>query len=204
MLPVDEFMRRNKTMAEDFTYEEHNAVAYRMDEDEFRDVYGFTVDQFDEQPPKVRAYELNRRNPELIIILSECIHQGKKQLHHPDYNRPFEVEKLCLDCHFLRHKLHAHLHFSPSFSPKAPMNTTKLKEIIFNRSQAAMTANDSSTVAPSEDSLIAVTSQDRATQQSYSSAVDRPSFSTSPAEINGAHLYRSPLLICHDTGSVGG
>lgn len=49
------------------------------------------------------AVNLCKRNPEKVIILSECLCVGQKQMHHPSYAKPFEVEFLCRACHCRKH-----------------------------------------------------------------------------------------------------
>lgn len=48
---------------------------------------------------KLTAHYLANRYPKRLIILFTCEHDGKKYKHHPDYNKPFEVEILCSKCH---------------------------------------------------------------------------------------------------------
>jgi DNA-binding NtrC family response regulator len=45
------------------------------------------------------ANYLVNKYPNRAIILFECKHEGKKQKHHPDYDKPYEVELLCCSCH---------------------------------------------------------------------------------------------------------
>lgn len=177
MTAVDKFMKTNKRLYEPENNFEMSSLWRALDADEFDAYYGIDT-------TFIRASVMNeayrKMHNQKINVIYECpCKKEKKHRHHFDYDRPCDVLLLCVSCH---RKEHSRLH----------------------QSQAAMTAHDSSTVAPSEDSLTAVTSQDRATQQQYSLTVELPSFTTSPAEINGAHQYRSPLLICHDTGSIGG
>ena len=46
-----------------------------------------------------------KKNPDAFIILGECSHTGKKVKHHPDYDKPFEIELLCIKCHTRHHAL---------------------------------------------------------------------------------------------------
>ena len=48
---------------------------------------------------KKTAHYLANRHPEKLVILSICEHEGRKQKHHPDYSKPYEVELLCCKCH---------------------------------------------------------------------------------------------------------
>ncbi len=53
------------------------------------------------QPNKQRhAHSLIQQHPENIVILFECEHDSqKKERHHPNYDKPYEVEMLCRSCH---------------------------------------------------------------------------------------------------------
>lgn len=52
-------------------------------------------------PPKNKhrlsawARQLCDKYPERVIVLRECKCAGKKERHHPDYSKPFEIELLC-------------------------------------------------------------------------------------------------------------
>jgi len=48
---------------------------------------------------KQEAYRIMYRNPEKIIVEYECEHEGPKQRHHYDYDKPFNIHLLCLSCH---------------------------------------------------------------------------------------------------------
>ncbi len=54
---------------------------------------------------KIRILNLMHSHPSCIVILFECacIHP-RKHNHHPDYNKPFEVIRLCPSCHAAEHK----------------------------------------------------------------------------------------------------
>ena len=47
-------------------------------------------------------YKANDHKAKLIILCA-CNHDGKKMKHHPDYDKPLEVELLCYKCHFRKH-----------------------------------------------------------------------------------------------------
>jgi len=49
--------------------------------------------------PQLTAHYLANRYPERINILCECPHAGKKQKHHPDYDKAYEIQLLCHKCH---------------------------------------------------------------------------------------------------------
>lgn len=54
---------------------------------------------------KTKAHSLVKVHPELINILYECPCKAtSKQLHHPDYSKPYDVLKLCNVCHRSEHK----------------------------------------------------------------------------------------------------
>jgi len=55
--------------------------------------------------PQIAAHSWSNRHPEKLIILFECEHSGKKEKHHPNYDKPFEVELLCSKCHNKREAL---------------------------------------------------------------------------------------------------
>ena len=51
---------------------------------------------------KVKARGLAYRYPEKLVITFECkckYGSMKKENHHPDYSKPFEVQRLCKVCH---------------------------------------------------------------------------------------------------------
>jgi len=53
---------------------------------------------------KIKAADLCLKYPEKIIVTGECncIHPQKHN-HHPNYDFPFSVEKLCPTCHTEKH-----------------------------------------------------------------------------------------------------
>lgn len=53
---------------------------------------------------KARAESLAFEHPEKVTVLSTCkCDVSKKQNHHPDYSKPFDVIKLCPRCHIMEH-----------------------------------------------------------------------------------------------------
>ena len=54
---------------------------------------------------KRRAHDAIYKNPLKIVILAECKHTTTdKELHHPNYDKPYEVIKLCRKCHKRLHR----------------------------------------------------------------------------------------------------
>lgn len=59
----------------------------------------------DSLTPRRRSEKTMNRNPEKIRVLRTCGCRGIKKIrHHPNYNKPFEVELLCYGCHWLAHE----------------------------------------------------------------------------------------------------
>jgi len=55
-------------------------------------------------PEKAKAQSLAKYHSEKVNILYECrCRAEKKHNHHFDYSRPFEVIRLCADCHRAEH-----------------------------------------------------------------------------------------------------
>jgi hypothetical protein len=55
-------------------------------------------------PEKSKARALANSYPNLLVIKGECsCDVEKKQKHHPDYSKPFEVVILCASCHAAEH-----------------------------------------------------------------------------------------------------
>lgn len=55
-------------------------------------------------PEKVKAAYLARYHSSCLTILYECCHDGPKENHHPFYEQPYTVIKLCPECHRLWHQ----------------------------------------------------------------------------------------------------
>jgi len=53
---------------------------------------------------QIIAHSLANRHSKKLVILYECEHKEKKQKHHPDYDKPYEVELLCCKCHGKRQR----------------------------------------------------------------------------------------------------
>lgn len=82
--------------------------------------FGFSHTKLCEHcPPKEQcnlsgwANSLCRFYPERIITLKECDCDEKKLNHHPDYNKPFEIMKICRFCHKAEHKNMRHRRNTP-------------------------------------------------------------------------------------------
>lgn len=52
---------------------------------------------------KISARKKALYNHKNLNIIFECLHDGKKQNHHPDYSRPYLVVRLCPMCHRSEH-----------------------------------------------------------------------------------------------------
>jgi hypothetical protein len=97
MIAVDKFFKKNY---HDFTGAEGlppHGLFVRMEESDYAAVYG--IDDGPMFMGHSGVYCDMKRNPESIVILYECPHTGDKHRHHPDYDKPFEVELLCKRCH---------------------------------------------------------------------------------------------------------
>jgi hypothetical protein len=49
------------------------------------------------------ANTLCRLYPVRIVVIRKCSCVRKKVNHHPDYSKPFEIMKLCRECHGAQH-----------------------------------------------------------------------------------------------------
>ena len=104
-IPVDIYL--NGKQAEEYQdLNEITAIASVISIEEYDDVYGIDDGVALLIGPRSLVYsEMNKRTNE-IIILFECKHHTTytKHRHHPDYNKPLEIELLCKHCHQSRHK----------------------------------------------------------------------------------------------------
>jgi DNA-binding XRE family transcriptional regulator len=53
----------------------------------------------EEMTEQQTAQSLVVRFPKKVIVEGDCGHPGKKDRHHPDYSKPFNVILLCRSCH---------------------------------------------------------------------------------------------------------
>lgn len=50
-----------------------------------------------------KIYDAVHRHPEMRIIEKTCNCPGAKEMHHYDYQKPFNVYALCRNCHLKEH-----------------------------------------------------------------------------------------------------
>lgn len=104
MTPIDIFLNQNN-FEENYDNDEVNAIASVMDIDEYDDIYGLPEGESISWP-RHHIYQEMNKHIDAIIVLYECPHHTSytKHRHHPDYNKPLEIELLCRRCHNARHK----------------------------------------------------------------------------------------------------
>lgn len=103
MMAVDSYFKINKSWEDETEYTDSNSCCRALDYDDYEAVYGCVHDEFEDLNDRQKAYSLNGRYPEKMVVLYECKHMGDKDRHHPDYNKPFEIEAICKRCHYARH-----------------------------------------------------------------------------------------------------
>ena len=60
--------------------------------------------------PQLTAHYLANRYPSRIIVTFDCGHSSKKVKHHPDYEKPYNIELLCWKCHGKRRGSNYNIH----------------------------------------------------------------------------------------------
>lgn len=97
-------------------------------------------------PAKQYASRMARKHPELLIIIYECTcdtNGNGKHHHHFDYSRPYEVLKLCADCHAAEHArlralaAQAAQNSPPEFVEETPVNVTPTTAHMPHRAEIA-------------------------------------------------------------------
>jgi len=102
-LAVDSYFKTNRKWDDKPQYDDMNAIDQTLGYEDYDLLHGCSHDEFEDLSPRDQAYRLNQQHPENIVILFDCKHIGDKHRHHPNYNKPFEVEVLCVKCHQSRH-----------------------------------------------------------------------------------------------------
>lgn len=70
-------------------------------------------------PIKRKCQSITQSHSKDVEVIYECrCVSGKKQNHHFDYSRPYEVIRLCVECHIAEHKRR---------DPKIPSNPPQTK-----------------------------------------------------------------------------
>lgn len=86
---------RNENINKSYEWRKNNP-------DKVRKYYETNIQRY---PEKHKAKLLSGQYPHLLTVLGECnCNIEKKQNHHPDYSKPFEVIRLCTKCHGAEHR----------------------------------------------------------------------------------------------------
>lgn len=103
MVAVDTYMKTNRQGHYETEYRDNRSIDQVISWEDFDAAFGITHDSFDDLDNRHQAYRLMAKFPEKVNIIFRCGHAGPKERHHPDYNKPFDVELLCIHCHHARH-----------------------------------------------------------------------------------------------------
>jgi hypothetical protein len=105
LLPVDTYIKKEKYIEEE-TYIDMKAKCSAITEEEYDDMYGFKNGDLTNLGRRDDVYNSMKKHKESIIVLYECSHDDgrTKHRHHPNYDKPLEVELLCTHCHHEKHK----------------------------------------------------------------------------------------------------
>lgn len=105
ILPVDIYFNDSHT-SDTNEVSEVNAIASVISFEEFDDLYGIQDGEILTGGRYPTYKEMNKHLNELVVLF-ECPHHTTytKHRHHPDYNKPLEIELLCRRCHQSRHKI---------------------------------------------------------------------------------------------------
>lgn len=80
--------------------------------------------------PQEYAYYLNKKYPQKIKITYKCRCDIEFKIrHHPDYNKPFIVEELCLSCHQRAHHGHDYKNWNMSEKEKEKIEKALDKKV---------------------------------------------------------------------------
>lgn len=100
IVPVDFYFDHPGSLHEE-SYDPINAVDSVLSAEDYDALHGVVTEYLN---PRQEVYSIMNKNRDSLIILKECTHKGPKDRHHPNYDRPLEVELLCKKCHNIKHE----------------------------------------------------------------------------------------------------